>query len=104
MNNEAITRETIKQMVEDFLTEHDQNELNVTVYLDSSGKKPICNFHIETYLIMLIRHNSNSYNLPVLASLVAEITGTYDHTQIICDFYKNKFWVLPHINFTIDPQ
>lgn len=42
------TREKIKQAVEDFLTEHDEKELNVTVYLDSSGRKPICNFHIDT--------------------------------------------------------
>lgn len=48
INNEAITRETIKQMVEEFLTEHDQKELNVTIYLDSSGRKSICNFHIDT--------------------------------------------------------
>lgn len=48
INNEVITRETIKQMVKDFLNEHDQNELNVTIYLDSSGRKPICNFHIDT--------------------------------------------------------
>lgn len=43
-----LTRETIKQAVEDFLTEHDEKELNVAIYLDSSGRKPICNFHIDT--------------------------------------------------------
>ena len=43
-----MTREEIKKMVEAFLTEHDQKEMNVTVYLDSNGSKPICNFHIDT--------------------------------------------------------
>lgn len=43
-----LTRESIKQTVEDFLSEHDEKELNVTIYLDSNGRKPICNFHIDT--------------------------------------------------------
>lgn len=43
-----LTRETIEQAVEDFLTEHDEKELNITIYLDSSGRKPVCNFHIDT--------------------------------------------------------
>ncbi len=47
MNNKTITRETIKQTVEDFFTEHDQKELNVTIYLNSDRKKSICNFHID---------------------------------------------------------
>lgn len=48
MNNEGLTREEIKKTVERFLTEHEQKELNITIYLDSSGRKPICNFHIDT--------------------------------------------------------
>lgn len=44
----TLSKETIKQTVEDFLSEHDEKELNVAVYLDSSGRKPICNFHIDT--------------------------------------------------------
>lgn len=47
-NRNVLTKEKIKQTVEDFLSEHDQKELNVTVYLDSSGRKSICNFHIDT--------------------------------------------------------
>ena len=47
MNNEGLTREIIKKTVEDFFAEHDQKELNVTIYLDSDGRKPICNFHID---------------------------------------------------------
>lgn len=49
MKNKAITRETIKQTVEDFFAEHDQKELNVTIYyLNSGRRKSICNFHIDT--------------------------------------------------------
>lgn len=44
----TLSKETIKQTVEHFLSEHDEKELNVAIYLDSSGIKPICNFHIDT--------------------------------------------------------
>jgi hypothetical protein len=44
----TLSREKIKQTVEDFLSEHDEKELNVAIYLDSNGRKPICNFHIDT--------------------------------------------------------
>lgn len=44
----TMSKEIIKQTVEDFLSEHDEKELNVAIYLDSSGRKPICNFHIDT--------------------------------------------------------
>lgn len=43
----TLSREKIKQTVEDFLSEHDEKELNVAIYLDSNGRKPICNFHID---------------------------------------------------------
>ncbi len=42
-----LTRETIKQTVEDFFAEHEEKELTVTILLDSSHKKPMCNFHID---------------------------------------------------------
>lgn len=48
MNNKKLIREEIKKSVEDFLSEHDEKELNIAIYLDSSGRKPICNFHIDT--------------------------------------------------------
>ena len=44
----SLSKEIIKQTVEDFLSEHDEKELNVAIYLDLSGRKPICNFHIDT--------------------------------------------------------
>lgn len=43
-----LTRETIKQTVEDFFGGHEQKELVVTVSLDSSNRKAICNFHIDS--------------------------------------------------------
>lgn len=42
-----LTREKIKQTVEDFFGEHEEKELVVTVSLDSNNKKAICNFHID---------------------------------------------------------
>ena len=47
-NNKGLTKEKIKQTIEGFLAEHEQKELNITIYLDSSGRKSICNFHIDT--------------------------------------------------------
>lgn len=47
MKNE-LTRETIKQTVEDFFAEHEEKELTVTVSLDSNDRKAICNFHIDS--------------------------------------------------------
>lgn len=44
----TLTKEKIKQTVEVFLSEHDEKELNVAIYLDSNGRKPVCNFHIDT--------------------------------------------------------
>lgn len=46
MKNE-LTRETIKQTVEDFFAEHGEKELYVTIYLNLDRKKSICNFHID---------------------------------------------------------
>lgn len=56
----VLTREEIKQKVEDFLSEHDQKELNVTIYLDSSGRKPICNFHIDTPECEIIENSTKA--------------------------------------------
>lgn len=47
MKKKTITRETIKQIVENFFGEHEEKELIVTVSLDSSNRKAICNFHID---------------------------------------------------------
>lgn len=60
MNNERPTREKIKQKVEEFFSEHDQKELNITIYLDSDGRKSICNFHIDTPECEIIEDSTKS--------------------------------------------
>lgn len=60
MNNEKLTREEIKKSVEDFLKKHEQKELNVTIYLDSDGRKPICNFHIDMPECEIIEDSTKS--------------------------------------------
>ena len=54
------TRETIKQIVKDFLSKHEEKELNITVYLDSSGRKPVCNFHIDTPELEIIESSTKA--------------------------------------------
>ncbi len=56
--NNTLTREKIKQTVENFFGEHEEKELIVTISLDSSNRKTICNFHIasEIYDIHLTEH------------------------------------------------
>lgn len=54
----VLSKEKIKQTVEDFLSEHDEKELNVVIYLDSNGRKPICNFHIDTPELEIIEDST----------------------------------------------
>lgn len=56
----VLSKEKIKQTVEDFLSEHDEKELNVAIYLDSSGRKPICNFHIDTPELEIIEDSTKA--------------------------------------------
>lgn len=56
----TLSKETIKQTVEHFLSEHDEKELNVAIYLDSSGRKPVCNFHIDTPELETIEDSTKS--------------------------------------------
>lgn len=56
----TLSKETIKQTVEHFLSEHDEKELNVAIYLDSSGRKPICNFHIDTQELETIEDSTKA--------------------------------------------
>lgn len=43
----TLTRETIKETVKEFFQEYEEKELTVTVSLDSSNKRAICNYHID---------------------------------------------------------
>lgn len=56
----VLSKEKIKQTMEDFLSEHDEKELNVAIYLDSNGRKPICNFHIDTPELETIEDSTKS--------------------------------------------
>lgn len=77
------TRETIKQTVENFLSEHDEKELNVTIYLASSGGKSICNFHIDTPELEAIEDSTKTEliisNYAISSSLIPDdVTIRYE--------------------------
>lgn len=55
-----ITREEIKEIVEDFFEKHDEKELSVSVYLDAECKKPICNFHIDSDYREIVEDSTKS--------------------------------------------
>lgn len=89
MKNKAITRETIKQTVEDFFAEHDQKELNVTIYLNSGRRKSICNFHIDTSECEIIEDSTKAgliiSNFATPKSLIPDdVTIRYEEV-IRCD-------------------
>lgn len=52
----VLSREKIKQTVEDFFGEHEEKELVVTVSLDSSNRKAICNFHIASEIYEIVEN------------------------------------------------
>lgn len=84
MKNKAITRETIKQTVEDFFAENDQKELNVTVSLDSSNRKAICNFHIASEIYEIVENSAkteliiSNYASPLISLVPDDVTIRYD--------------------------
>lgn len=84
MNNEGLTREIIKKTVEDFFDEHDQKELNVTIYLDSDGRKPICNFHIDTSEYEIVEDSTkteliiSNYASSLLSLIPDDVTIRYE--------------------------
>lgn len=87
MNNEKLTRETIKQMVEDFFTEHEEKELTVTVYLDSDGRKPICNFHIDAQDREIVENSTkteliiSNYATSLLSLIPDDVTICYEEVK-----------------------
>ena len=84
MNNETITRETIKQIVEDFFAEHEEKELIVTVSLDSSNRKAICNFHIDSQICGVAEDSKkteliiSNYALPTISLIPDDVTIRYE--------------------------
>lgn len=84
MNNETITRETIKQTVEDFFGEHEEKELVVTVSLDSSNRKAICNFHIDSQICEVAEDSTkteliiSNYASPTISLIPDDVTIRYE--------------------------
>ncbi len=79
-----LTRETIKQTVEDFFGEHEEKELVVTVSLDSSNRKAICNFHIASEIYEIVEDSTkteliiSNYASPLVSLIPDDVTIRYD--------------------------
>ena len=56
----TLTKDAIKVSVEDFFAKHDEKELSVSVFLDTEGKKPICNFHIDSEYREIVEDSTKS--------------------------------------------
>ena len=84
MSNKIITRETIKQTVEDFFAEHEEKELIVTVSLDLSNKKAICNFHIASEIYEIVEDSTkteliiSNYASPLVSLVPDDVTIRYE--------------------------
>ena len=83
-NKEGLTRETIKQTVEDFFEEHEEKELVVTVSLDSSNRKAICNFHIVSEIYEIVENSTkteliiSNYASPLVSLVPDDVTIRYE--------------------------
>lgn len=79
-----LTRETIKKTVEDFFAEHEEKELIVTVSLDSSNRKSICNFHIDSQVCEIVEDSTkaeliiSNYASPLLSLTPDDVTIRYE--------------------------
>ena len=84
MNNEGMSRETIKQTVEDFFAEHEEKELIVTVSLDSTNRKTICNFHIASEIYEIVEDSAkteliiSNYASPLVSLVPDDVTIRYE--------------------------
>lgn len=80
----TLTRETIKQTVEDFFGGHEQKELVVTVSLDSSNRKAICNFHIASEIYEIVENSTktelivSNYASPLISLVPDDVTIRYE--------------------------
>ena len=79
-----LTREIIKQTVEDFFGEHEEKELIVTVSLDLSNRKAICNFHIASEIYEIVENSTktkliiSNYASPLVSLVPDDVTIRYD--------------------------
>ena len=80
----GLTRETIKQTVEHFFGEHEEKELVVTVLLDSSNRKAICNFHIASEIYEIVEDSTkteliiSNYSSPLVSLIPDDVTIRYE--------------------------
>lgn len=71
-----VTRNEVKQQIEDFLAKYPDKELLVTVALDGENWKPICNMHIDSDKIGIVEDDTklsltiSNYEMP--SSLVPD--------------------------------
>ena len=79
-----LTREKIKQTVEDFFGEHEEKELIVTVSLDSNNRKAICNFHIASEIYEIVEDSTkteliiSNYASPLVSLVPDDVTIRYE--------------------------
>ena len=79
-----MTRKTIKQTVEDFFGEHEEKELIVTISLDLSNRKAICNFHIDLEISEIVEDSTkteliiSNYASPSLSLIPDDVTIRYE--------------------------
>ena len=84
ITKEGLTRETIKQTVEDFFADHEEKELTVTVSLDSSNRKAICNFHIDSEIYEIVEDSTktelviSNYASPLVSLIPDDVTIRYE--------------------------
>ena len=80
----TLTRETIKQTVEDFFGEHEEKELIVTVSLDLDNRKTICNFHIASEIYEIVEDSTkteliiSNYASPLVSLVPDDVTIRYE--------------------------
>ena len=79
-----MTSYRIKHIVENFFTEHEKKELTVTVSLDSSNRKSVCNFHIAAQYREIVEDSANteliisSYSSPLVSLIPDDVTIRYE--------------------------
>lgn len=80
----TLTREKIKQTVEDFFGGHEEKELIVTVSLDSGNRKAICNFHIASEIYEIVEDSAkteliiSNYASPLVSLVPDDVTIRYE--------------------------
>ncbi len=80
----VLSKETIKKTVEDFFEEHEEKELVVTVSLDSSNRKAICNFHITSEIYEIVEDSTkteliiSNYASPLVSLIPDDVTIRYE--------------------------